>query len=953
MAVKQTKTKLTPEQQDDILYWPELAKAAIVACDSQNRDFNKSYWKNVDFTKIDFNSKLLKGEYDNGIAVRLGKTLNYNNSENGLYIAALDFDGWDAVEAFFGSWENMLIWSKKTRIEWHENKGRLHMLFYTKRPITAKSIPTKNAQLEVRFDELLVVSPSINSDGNAWVVVPNGTNQIIILEENDLLKLEVKLDIASEGRYMSDDNKQKYIAWLETSSTKIKEHQGRHDAIKTLGCSYFYRYYNGWKDLTDDQRFDRLCQWNQQHCMPPLPEKEFNEIWKWILLTHRKNRDKEHEQKRDDDRQNLLEEKLKDSKLTDKKTLLARYPEGVKAKLEKCRWTQTSEVPLKITAADTTNNVIWKGTTNDSKKDSKDQKTGEKTTYETKILNRGPTIISCIPIRVTRHDNPLNANLLKPVNEDTSGDKSDKKHDDINQIVSSKPTYTIVFKDTTNHVFMVANRTLDQIIEYLKSAGYIMSSFGANESLANIIRAFYEDGDLVIDDSINNMGIYWLDGKLVPVRLDRYILAQLKSYMETPSTDTEFKQQVADAVKAIEELITKFRPGFVSTALKLGVIAPFNFALKQYSNDIVFLPSLYAYGFPRTGKNSFVYILAALYFSINDATRKKPYTSVNTEARLGRFVSRDTFPCDVRELKGLSTVNPKSADMVEMFKNCIETREARGTVDRSNLEDQIWLALRYISFTSNAPPPKDPGFRAKIIGRVFTQKDRHSAEEKRQYFEFMKSNSHRFRLLGNFALQYILAHPEVLFKPDIENIDWEESAKQIITKFYEMAGGLQRPIWLDDPLRDETGSDDDYEFDSINNAEGSLRAFLLNHFNETYNKYARTLLTTIELDDYGKPRHKTGELNQTLEKRINFCIDNQLTPYVKKGANGKIIIPYELLEALRKQEIVDFDVISSLEQLALVLKMEYGTQKLGDRAIKCVYAENRTKLHGFLGEDYV
>jgi hypothetical protein len=97
---------------------------------------------------------------------------------------------------------------------------------------------------------------------------------------------------------MSDENKQRYIAWLEDPNTIITE-GSRHDAVKILGCSYYYRYRDGWKDLTDDQRHDKLQEWNLQHCNPPLPDSEFDEIWKWIVSTHRKSRDAEHEKSRD------------------------------------------------------------------------------------------------------------------------------------------------------------------------------------------------------------------------------------------------------------------------------------------------------------------------------------------------------------------------------------------------------------------------------------------------------------------------------------------------------------------------------------------------------------------------------------------------------------------------------------------------------------------------------
>jgi hypothetical protein len=87
--------------------------------------------------------------------------------------------------------------------------------------------------------------------------------------------VEAKIDALShDGGYMSDEDKQRYIAYLEDPATIIKQGE-RHDANKTLGCSYYRRYSNGWRDLTDDQRHDRLQEWNLQHCDPPLPEEEF------------------------------------------------------------------------------------------------------------------------------------------------------------------------------------------------------------------------------------------------------------------------------------------------------------------------------------------------------------------------------------------------------------------------------------------------------------------------------------------------------------------------------------------------------------------------------------------------------------------------------------------------------------------------------------------------------
>jgi bifunctional DNA primase/polymerase-like protein len=277
MTEESAKTKLTPEQQSTILDWTTKDKIPIIPCDSKSKSVNYHGWPNIDFSQEDFNAKHLAGEYDNGIALVLGKTL----SEQGYYSFALDFDGWDAVAEWFGSWGKVLSSSQKTRIEWHQDKGRIHYIFLAKRPVAKRKIQIKGSVLEVRCEnQLLFASPSIHPDGNPWSVL--GTIVIAVLDEMQLYSLEAKIDSLSHG-YMSDENKQKYIQWLEDPSTIIEE-GSRHDANKILGCSYYYRYRDGWKDLTDDQRYDRLQKWNLQHCIPPLPEKELKDVWKWKPL---------------------------------------------------------------------------------------------------------------------------------------------------------------------------------------------------------------------------------------------------------------------------------------------------------------------------------------------------------------------------------------------------------------------------------------------------------------------------------------------------------------------------------------------------------------------------------------------------------------------------------------------------------------------------------------------
>ena len=187
--------------------------------------------------------------------------------------------------------------------------------------------------------------------------------------------------------------------------------------------------------------------------------------------------------------------------------------------------------------------------------------------------------------------------------------------------------------------------------------------------------------------------------------------------------------------------------------------------------------------------------------------------------------------------------------------------------------------------------------RARLIIKNFTPNDSHSEEQKKAFDQFIGLNAHKLRVLGDFAIGYLCAHPDVLFKLKIEEINWEESAKEIIAKAYELAG-LPRPEWLDLPITSD--DDEDYETDEINIISGALRMVLLNHFNDIFNRYIRNLGDTVT-DSYGHSTPVTTDL--TLRERIDFCINKDITPHFKKNRSGKLIIFHSILGELQRYGI--------------------------------------------------
>jgi hypothetical protein len=897
-------SSLAEEQKRAISYWFETIDVGIFPADTKNKEIHFNGWSETDFSFVDFSVELNNGQYDKGIAIRTGRTISGKH-----YLVAIDFDGENAVLAWYGDWEQVLQVAKRTRIEWHGDKGRLHMFLLASRPIRNKRIHIKDSLLEVKCErQVLFVSPSIHKDGNPYCALDTG--EIAIINENQLLQLESKIDsLSGNERYMSEENKQTYIKWLEDPEnyTKLGVGQGRHNGLLTLGTSYYYRYNGGWKDYTDEQRREKLWDWNLKLAVP-LSQKEFDDVWKWIVEKHIRNRDEQHE--------NLREERRRKQEF-DKSQTFSVYNDAIKASLEGKIWTEIAKNPIRWIIADPNMKSVYKAHQYDYEVTVKhDKEEQREKLYKLSIDN---TLIRCIPISITKHESPLD-------------------------FLQNQTNYTMTFKDTTNTAFTLARKTIDQIMDYLKSEGYIMPGYGATEALSAVITAYREDGKLSIDRTINAKGLYRIDNKLVPVRLDEEYLSAYDKFM---SVSIEERQLIAkETVVFIENLVKNFKTDIISTALKIGVISPANFALKQYTNDIVWIPSLFTYGWPRTGKTTVAVIPSALYFPFLSVSRKRPFTSINSEARFGYFMCQDTFPSCVNEMRALNGQDPKAIIMIEMLKSAIETQESRSVMNNTLTRGTVYPSLRHVNFSSNAPPPRDVALRARLIIKNFTQKDSHNEEQKKAFHKYIGLNAHKLRVLGNFAIGYLCQHPEVLFKPKIEDVNWEEAAKVIITKFYELAG-LKRPSeWLDLPLTDDE-EDEDYETDEMNNAEGALRTCLLNYFNETYNRYIRNLGDTVT-DSYGNSTNVTTDFN--LRQRIDFCIDKNLTPHFKKNSKGKLIIFHSILDELQNRGI-ESDQISSLKQLAEMLDMKYGSLRQNNKLVKCVHDDNMAKLSSFLAGD--
>lgn len=556
-------TKLTPQDQDALMKWPQIHGLPLLPADSINKKINTNEWSTFDFSHTDFKKEMLEGKFDNGAAVRLGPTL-----KGDLYAVALDFDGWHAVVAWFGNWERVLMLSQRTLVEWHQDKGKIHALLLTKEPLPTKKIHIgpKKVLLEIRCErQLLFVSPSPHKDGNKYN--PLGVDRIEILDDIGLMKLKGQISLLSD-RYVSDKDKAKYDSWLDDPDTILGEGAGRHDATKFKVCRFYWKHTGEWLNHSDDERFERAWQWHLAHCKPPRSRQEFDLICDWVKKNQRAERDRLHDrirEERNSEKEAEVARQEQRQHNANKQVILESIPnKTIRPILESDIWTMISECPLKLIIARQKACYICRASVTYSD-------SGENQTTKKAHLNYGAILIRLFPKRVIMHENPL-------------------------RFLEASPQYTIIFEDQSRQEIYVSG-TIDGIITKLKEMpGYVVSSYGIAEALTAIIGAFSDDMKLEIDSSVEFEGHYLHNGdvKISRINLDEKHPRRTKEevikcieYLDRRSQFQmwDYKGQTID------------KRDLLATAIKWTVPGPFNFAMKQLK-----CPKPYLKGFDMSGE---------------------------------------------------------------------------------------------------------------------------------------------------------------------------------------------------------------------------------------------------------------------------------------------------------------------------------------------------------------
>ena len=418
-----------------------------------------------------------------------------------------------------------------------------------------------------------------------------------------------------------------------------------------------------------------------------------------------------------------------------------------------------------------------------------------------------------------------------------------------------------------------------------------------------ILNGAQRDDKISTVRQIETPGFYYVDGKIVSsgVRLNQ-------SY---PT-----KEDIRKCAKFLNELICRAKhPEKLVTELKWGMLSPFSFVFKQFSEEGKerLMPWLYLDGYTKTSKTTDGKIILAIYRRQKDIVG---LSSANNIPRISEAISRDTFPKLIDEVK----LDPKiQSELIEAMKHAVHGQIARTKLSVTSEPIDIH-AFSPCIFTSNHQLPTDLAFRRRFLNFHYPKEDTPTKEEIKKFESFLKPGWNILGVLGDFTINYLLKNQDVII--DDEN-DWRAIAKIVLVEFHKTVG-LDLPDWID------MISDGNQFEDAVDEEEEIIRGFFKKKINDTFSKNYKSITSwEDQKDDSSINKHKT------MESRLNFCLDNQLISFMHRNNtnSGEIRITKDILKEFRD---ADINSIQHFTDLANLLGAEYKTTKIDGKPVRAV-----------------
>jgi hypothetical protein len=329
-------------------YWRYIIGVNVIPADTRKKvTYEKwSDWQDKPITEELHSKWKSQNAFSQGMAIIVGKVW-HREDKKGLYFTFIDTDNLKAIESICtrnGKTISLRKLAEKFLVEQHtDNQNKAHIYFYSPIPFAGKSsdirlinsktnttsttTTTEIPAFEVKSQGKHGISfctPSIHKDGYPYEII--GTLQPITLNEIQAKELQQHLyDICKKYgiRYGAEDVSEKNgngkaltpIQELFRPETKIYQGHNRHEALLRVMESLIVRN-NG--IIPPEQVKQYARDWNNEHCNPPLDNKEFDKQWNDSLKFIAKQSSKAKNNIKNDDNDTTYDSNLLYNKIVQK-----------------------------------------------------------------------------------------------------------------------------------------------------------------------------------------------------------------------------------------------------------------------------------------------------------------------------------------------------------------------------------------------------------------------------------------------------------------------------------------------------------------------------------------------------------------------------------------------------------------------------------------------------------
>ncbi len=404
---------------------------------------------------------------------------------------------------------------------------------------------------------------------------------------------------------------------------------------------------------------------------------------------------------------------------------------------------------------------------------------------------------------------------------------------------------------------------MNDVIKVLENKGHILNKFKACDALNSIVSAFKDRGQIQYINSVTTSGFYLINGDFISK--DCTQTSQIK------------KEEIVKCCEYLDYLADRGwkNKRIFPTVLKWGIMSPFSFIIKHNTNN--WMPWLQMYGHGQTGKTTLGKLILNTW-NLNEKNNSLSFNHIDSIARFGNVVGRDTYPRIVNEVGAMSTDSyGKYRNIIEIIKSSVEGITARGRYhDYNNYQESP--ALSPFILTSNWQPVTDSGYNRRMTSIHFSKEEKKEVQEQEQFNRRYETEKRYLKVLGDFTALYVSKNPQELIEKS-----WKELSKEILKEFYSFIN-RQVPDWIEYFEEQKDAVDE-----STEKSHFGLRAFLINRINEVY---ARNLkLMSINVNE---------QASNELSHKLNFCLHNNLISFIRPSSQQQIVITVDIMSELKK-----------------------------------------------------